>query len=70
MLLKALLLQAQVTGHVGATDLTHSVLEAASLLCQGKIPFVNIVFYQELFGPPGFLIARNKCSVRIVTLLY
>lgn len=29
MLLKALLLQALVTGHVGATDLTHSVLEAA-----------------------------------------
>lgn len=29
MLLKALLLQALVTGRVGATDLTHSVLEAA-----------------------------------------
>lgn len=45
------------------------------LLCQGKVIFVNIIFCWELFGPPRvflffFFIARNKRSVRIITLLY
>lgn len=88
MFLKGFLLQAQFPGcsPVPQTDsmgaraalvmplsARHIPTKSGFLLCQGKILFVNIIFYWELVGPLRvflFFLARKKGSVRSITLLY
>lgn len=82
-LLRAVRLQAQVTGRAGgchspdalgarsrlgdATFAGHLPAEAGALLCQGKTTFVPIAFYQELFGPPGLFVLIARSQCTVTT---
>lgn len=86
MLLKALLLQAQVTGRVGATDPAHSVLEAAQVtpclqdtfqrklaLCSAEANYICKHRFLSGIIWPSWVFCFNcqkQRTARMVTLLY